>query len=49
MFIAKGPGTCVLSGHPIEAGDAVYSPGAGDPPPRNAGAMMVAASVNVPL
>lgn len=44
---ARRAGTCVLSGHPIRVGDAVYSPRASDPPQGNAGAMIIASCVSV--
>ncbi|SAK83585.1 hypothetical protein AWB80_05513 [Caballeronia pedi] len=42
---ARTAGTCVLTGRPIEAGDPVFSPRNGSPPPGNAGAMIAAASL----
>ena len=47
VHTAKRAGTCVLSGRAIKAGDIVYCPRASNPPPRNAGAMIVAACVDL--
>lgn len=42
LGVAKGGGTCALTGQPIERGEAIFRPRKIDPPARNSGAMMLA-------
>ncbi|WP_245253653.1 DUF3331 domain-containing protein [Paraburkholderia sp. LEh10] len=44
-IVASRAGKCVLTGRSIKAGETVYCPHASGTPPRNAGAMIVAASI----
>ncbi|MFM0554835.1 DUF3331 domain-containing protein [Paraburkholderia sediminicola] len=43
--VARGRGTCALTGRTIKRGDAIYRPQRRVPPPANAGAMILSEAV----
>jgi hypothetical protein len=45
VALAKQSGECVLSGKPIKRGDFIYRPATCQPPPGNAGAMIMASEL----
>lgn len=47
VALAKQGGICVLSGRSVERGDFIYRPATCQPPPGNAGAMILASQLVV--
>jgi len=45
VALAKQGGECVLSGKSIKRGDFIYRPATSEPPPGNAGAMIIASEL----